>query len=383
MNVDQVKKETSDSFPLAAWERRPGRGPWERSVSASLCVACLLGFSLALPAATSRAAEVAATVETALPTEADHIRQFAFDGDNETYFASGHSPSEFDDFTLRFDRNVSVQTINVSTGRPDGTAGLDEGWLEVSADGEAFERVAFFDEGKGHAQLGGRRVLAIRITPQGARQDPLVIREIRVESDPAVATFRYPVEFVLDVSDAPELKAWGDKVIDVCVRAYPMINEELKSDGYTPPHLIHMAIKNDYRGVAAAGGGRIVGSVRYFKAHPDDVGAMVHETTHIVQRYRSRRNPSWLVEGVSDYVRFFKFEPGKIGPIRARTARYNGSYRVTAAFLAYLADRYDKEIVRKLNALMRKGEYKDDIFKDLTGKTLAELDTEWRETLGR
>ena len=123
-------------------------------------------------------------------------------------------------------------------------------------------------------------------------------------------------------------------------------------------------MKNDYKGVAAAGGGRITGSVKYFKAHPDDVGAMIHETAHVVQRYRGRNNPGWLVEGVADYVRFFKFEPGKIGPINPDQARYNSSYRVTAAFLAYLTEKYDKEIVLKLNKAMREGRYKEALFKD-------------------
>ena len=130
-----------------------------------------------------------------------------------------------------------------------------------------------------------------------------------------------------------------------------------------------------------AGGGRITGSTKFFKAHPDDLGAMIHETVHVIQRYRSRNNPGWLVEGVADYVRFFKYEPGKIGPINAQTARYNGSYRVTARFLAYVAEKYDKDLVLKLNKAMREGTYKEELFKELTGKTVQELDEEWRASL--
>ena len=33
--------------------------------------------------------------------------------------------------------------------------------------------------------------------------------------------------------------------------------------------MIRMTLKGDYNGVAYAGGGRITGSVKYFKAHPD------------------------------------------------------------------------------------------------------------------
>ena len=154
---------------------------------------------------------------------------------------------------------------------------------------------------------------AIRVVAVAGR--PLAVREIAIDSDPAVATFRYPVEFDVDVADAPELKEWAEAAARACVRAYPMINDELKGEGFRPARRIKMALKSDYKGVAAAGGGRITGSVAYFKDHPDNLGAMVHETAHIVQNYRGRRNPSWLVEGVADYVRFFKYEPDKLGPI--------------------------------------------------------------------
>src|SRR5262249_27645530 len=130
-------------------------------------------------------------------------------------------------------------------------------------------------------------------------------------------------------------------------------------------------------------GDRIIGSVAYFKERPGDVGAMVHETVHVVQQYRSRNNPGWLGEGIADYVRFFKYEPGKLGRLHPNRARVDGSYRVTAAFLAYLTEKYDKEIVRKLNKVMREGEYREAVFKQLTGKTVQELGEEWRTSLRR
>ena len=82
------------------------------------------------------------------------------------------------------------------------------------------------------------------------------------------------------------------------------------------------------------------------------VGAMVHETVHCVQNYRGRGLPGWLVEGIADYVRFWKYEPGKAGRLTPERARYDGSYRVTAAFLAYVSDKYDPKLVTKLNAEM-------------------------------
>ena len=323
---------------------------------------------------------VFATVETTLETASGQIRQFAFDGDASTYFLSARNPSATDHFTLVLDGPVAVKSIGVVTGKPGGGLALESGTLEVSADGKAFESVATFADGSARATPKPREIRAIRIKPGAASKGPVAIRELTIESTPAVAAFRYPIEIDVDVADAPEMKAWADKAARLCERWYPRINDELKSDGFKPVHQITMALKSSYKGVAEAGGSRITGSVKFFKAHPDDLGAMIHETCHIVQRYRGRGNPGWLVEGVADYVRFFVFEPGKIGRINAEP-HYNDSYRTTAAFLAFVAEKYDKRLVLKLNRLMREGKYTDGAFKELTGKTLEQLDGEWRSML--
>jgi hypothetical protein len=384
-----------------------------------------LGFVLAvlvpaLPGAAPAAeSPVAATVETTLTSTAGQVRQFAFDGDPDTYFASRQDAGGGDHFTLVFDSPVTVKSLAVTTGRPEGGDALDAGTLEVSADGEKFEQVARF---AGRAALGlpaGTRVKAVRIRPAADLKHPLAVREIAVESDPAVAVFKYPIEFVVNVDDAPEMKDWAEKAAHICERAYPMICEELKSDGFRPRSVITMTLRKNYRGVAATGGGRITGSVKYFQDHADDFGAMVHETVHAVQDYRRGGNPGWLVEGIADYIRFFKYEPAKplaalaaasVGlsgspsgegplltlprlvpgrlpgtprPTRAERAHYDGSYRVTAAFLAFVTEKYDRELVRKLNAVMRAGKYRDEVFQELTGKTLQQLDDEWRASLPR
>jgi Peptidase of plants and bacteria len=343
--------------------------------------AALLSLLLTLPIAVADPPKksVAAVVESSLKTSGGQIRQFAFDGDLETYFASDGNPGKDDHFTLRFDEPIIVKSITVTTGRPKGEDRLGGGVLETSDDGKRFVELAAFKDGTVSGSPSDK-VQAIRIKP-GEMKHSLIIREIKIDSDPVVATFRYPIEFTVDVSDAPEMKEWAEKTARLCERQYSMINDELKSDGYKPPTRVTMTLKKDYRGVAATGGSRITGSVKYFQDHPDDVGAMVHETVHVVQRYRTRNNPGWLVEGVADYVRFFKYEPGKLGRINPDRARYDGSYRVTAAFLNYVSEKYDKDLVRKMNKSMREGEYKDDLWKDFTKKTAKELDEEWRATL--
>ena len=352
---------------------------------AALILACLASAAAAAePAPPPHAVPRPATavVESSLATGGGQIRQFAFDGNPDTYFASDKNATKADHFTLTFDTPAAVKAVRVVTGRPKGGDALTAGVLEVSADGKAFEELAKFADGKADGTPKAK-VKAIRIQPTSDLAHPLVIREIAVDADPAVAAFRYPVEFVVDVTDAPEMKEWADKVARVCERQYPMICESLPSDGFKPLTVIRMTMKSSYNGVAEAGGGRITGSVKYFKANPNDIGAMVHETVHCVQLYRGRGNPGWLVEGVADYLRFFKYEAVKPRPLAPERAKYDGSYRTTAAFLAFLTETYDPQIVRKLNAIMREGKYKEDVWKELTGKPVEELGREWQKSLAK
>jgi hypothetical protein len=340
-----------------------------------------LFFSLPLLAAPEAKPSIAATIETTLPTGGEQIRQFAFDGDDKTYFASEKNATVKDHFTLVLDKPTEVRSLRVITGRPNGSDQLDAGMLQVSADGKTFEEAAKFRDGVVEIQPAGNKIQAVRVKTTQDLKYPLIVREIILHSEPAVTVFKYPVEFIVDVREAPEMKEWAEKAARICERQYTMINEELKDDRFQPPRRVPMRL-HIMDGVAYTSGSRITGGVAFFKRHPDDIGAMVHETVHVVQGYRLPGNPGWLVEGVADYIRFFKYEPGKLGRIDPRRARYDGSYRVTAAFLAYLTEKYDKQIVRKLNKMMREGEYKKEIFQKLTGKALEQLGEEWRATLG-
>jgi hypothetical protein len=331
---------------------------------------------------TATEAPVKATILTTLTTSDAQVRQYALDRNPDTFFESVEKPHAADHFTIVLDETVAMRSIVVVTGRPDGTHALHSGTLEISAEGRESVKSSKFADGMARIELSGGPVRTVRITPGAHAPHSLAIREITITSDPPVETFEYPVEFLVDVPDAPEVRGWAEHVAEVCERAYPMINRELKSERFKPPVLVTMSLRKSYRGVAATSGSHIVGSVRYFKDHPHDVGAMIHETVHVVQQYH-KRHPGWLAEGVADYVRFFKFEPGKIGTIHAENARYDGSYRVTASFLNFVCEKYDKDLVLKLNRVMRERNCDESIFFELTGKSVQDLDEEWRNTLHR
>jgi hypothetical protein len=348
-------------------------------------IAFLVAVLIAAAPARSAAGEpkpVRATVETTLATGGGNIRQFAFDGNADTWFESDKSPGKDDSLALTFDTAVTVKSVEVTTGKADGTGKLTTGRLEGSEDGKTFRPLATFTDGVARATPSAK-LMAVRVAP-GPTEVKLVVREFAVESDPPVATFRHPVEVVVSSED-PEMAEWVKEAGRICEREYDMICDELASDGFKPRTTFTMRLTKDYRGVAATGGGRVTGSVDFFKRHKDDFGAMVHETVHVVQSYRrgGNRNPGWLVEGVADYVRFFKYEPGKIGRINPDRWKYDGAYRQTAHFLNYVAEKYDKEIVKKLNAVMRNGEYKPEMWQLYTKKTVQELGDEWKATLKR
>lgn len=326
-------------------------------------------------------ATVAARVESSLPSAVDHIRQFAFDGNADTCFATSTSPTASDHLTFIFDAPVKLKSVKVTTGQAKGEDTLKAGVIEVSEDGTKFETLAKFDGGKAEGDGKERKMKAIRIRPSEDLKHPLVVREFAVESSPKVAVFRYPVEFTYDIADAPEMKEWIEKVIRTCEKHYPMICDELASKDFKPTTQIRITMKSEYAGVAEASGSKIKGSVQFFKANPGDIGAMIHETVHCVQLYRGRGLPGWLVVGIADYVRFWKYEPGKAGKVNPDRAKYDGSYRTTAAFLFFVTEKYDAKLVNKLNAFLREGTYDVKVWKEITGKTVEELDRQWKESL--
>jgi hypothetical protein len=204
-------------------------------------------------------------------------------------------------------------------------------------------------------------------------------------------------EITIDTAGAPELKEWAEqKLAPVLADWYPKIVAMLPSEGWTAPKKFSVSIRPG-DGVAATGGTRITANSIWLRGelNREAIGALVHEMVHVVQQYgRARPNgsdakraPGWLVEGITDYLRFFKFEPQSHGADRIwlqanrnQTLNYDGMYRVSANFLDYVVEKYDQEktLIAKVNAACREGIYTDALWKELTGKSLAELNDEWK-----
>src|SRR6185295_12921851 len=110
-----------------------------------LAAPCLAAEPAPAPRPVARPAT--AMVESSLATGGGQIRQFAFDGNPDTYFASEKNATKADHFTLTFDTPANVKSVRVLTGKPKGGDALDSGVLEVSADGKEFVELAKFADG--------------------------------------------------------------------------------------------------------------------------------------------------------------------------------------------------------------------------------------------
>lgn len=131
---------------------------------------------------------------------------------------------------------------------------------------------------------------------------------------------------------------------------------------------------------AAFGGGRISYSAAWFKKHPQDTDVVTHEIMHVIQSYGNTNGPWWVTEGIADYVRHkygLNNEAGgwSLTPFNS-SQKYDNGYRITARFFLWLENNIKPGIVKTLDERMRAHTYNDNIWEELTGKTVAEL---WKQ----
>ena len=202
-------------------------------------------------------------------------------------------------------------------------------------------------------------------------------------------------EVTIDTTAAPELTDWtSKKLAPVIEEWYPKLVEMLPSAGYEAASRINVVFKPGRPGIpAATGANRITCNSSWFKNNLDGEakGSVVHEMVHVVQHYgrvrgeNATRPPGWLVEGIADYIRWFKFEPESHGAeITKRNisrARYDGNYRISANFLNWVSEKYDRDLVKELNASIREGKYNQELWKTRTGHAVEDLGAEWRSAM--
>jgi hypothetical protein len=198
-------------------------------------------------------------------------------------------------------------------------------------------------------------------------------------SQPAADGVSEPLVVLLDVNDAPDLKDWALTAANYAIKWHPEIEKMLPSEGYTAPRRVTIVFRT-MNGVAYTQGQTITISSAYAKKHQDDLGMVAHELTHVIQHYSRGDKPGWLVEGIADYIRYYKVEPGTkragFNPARG----YKGGYNPAAALLNWL-EKEKPGIVVKLNTMMREGTYSGEKFEALAGGTPDEVWEKFKDTL--
>ncbi len=231
-----------------------------------------------------------------------------------------------------------------------------------------------------NAKINGIEILRPGDSAQASAPDTFTVKTADGKAD-----------FTVDVTAAPELKDWAQNQLSpVLADWYPKIVALLPSPGYTAPDHFTLTLK-PMDGVAYTAGTDVTANSVWLKSEigREAIGSLVHECVHVVQQYGyGSRAPGWLVEGMADYVRWFKYEPQSHGAdviwmkhLRHFTPRYNASYRVSANFLDWVSRKYDQDLVTKLDAAMRGGTYSDDTWKTITGKSVEDLGAEWKKDI--
>ncbi len=200
----------------------------------------------------------------------------------------------------------------------------------------------------------------------------------------------------IDTCDTHDLSIWATDTLAPIVREwYPKIIDLLPGEGFEAPSKVSVVFSSSMQGVADTSGTRIRCAGKWFRKNlnGEAAGSVVHELVHVVQQYGrgrranpgGKRAPGWLVEGIADYIRWFLYEPQSHGAdevwLKGRKnmqLREDAGYRVTANFLNWVTLKYDKNLVRELNAAIRQGNYDEKLWKQFTGHDQSELGAEWK-----
>ena len=162
------------------------------------------------------------------------------------------------------------------------------------------------------------------------------------------------------------------KIQDLLYKTYPLIFEYF-ADGQYEKITCTIETRD---GVASTVGRNITVSADYLNQHPNDLDCITHELVHCAQAYPNNA-VGWLTEGIADYGRYlfglYNEASGWKLPAYSQNQSYQNGYRVSAAFLKYVVERHEEEMVHILNAALRDNTYTEDLWKEHTNYSLNEL----------
>lgn len=182
---------------------------------------------------------------------------------------------------------------------------------------------------------------------------------------------------IVDYSSVPEMQDFAKKVASMCAIEYPKIKERLRNPDIKLPHRFIINKTLEYAGYELDGD--IYLNAEHFAKNPGDLGSIIHEMVHAVQRYDGEY-PSWACEGIADYMRaWLGYNEQGVPRCSSYFPNYTSGYQCAAALFRFIEREYDIEIIARADETMRHSSYDDSMFYDRTGKSLEELWKECRE----
>lgn len=179
---------------------------------------------------------------------------------------------------------------------------------------------------------------------------------------------------VEQVKDNPKLVEIANQAKALIEEWHPRLINLMPTPGFAAPDEIDLVFIKGNEGIAWTSGTKITVVSDWIEKRPHDIGLVFHELIHVHQRY-ARRVPSWVLEGIADYLRWGIYEGKPLSwfPLNGERDSYRSSYQVTAGFFLWLEAERFPGLMSKLNTAGRRGEYKESFFEEQTGTSLDSL----------
>ncbi len=222
-----------------------------------------------------------------------------------------------------------------------------------------------------------RYILILALTTSALAQQPKSLDALRLPL--TIVEIKTPeVKLDFEGEASPETKAWAELAAQHVREWWPQVVRMLSTQSFKTPEQFTLFFKKELKVPAYRTPEGLFISIAWITKRPDDFGMVIHEMTHAIQDYRrTPRDAGWLVEGIADYIRYYHYEPEAPRPrFDPAKASYRDAYGTTASFLAWAMHKYDRRLVRELDAALRRNDYTDALFEKITGKPVDAL---WQE----